>query len=90
MDGRLIQFGDEIMPYKNIELQKQPSPQGLTILTNPLQLQMALYYSTQYLLNQMNPGGQININPCKNGEKYSIHILCEGDLIDKNSIFKDT
>jgi signal transduction histidine kinase len=86
----LILLTQRFARLKNIALQKQSSPQSLSILTNPLQLQMALYYSTQYLLDQMNPGGQININLCKNGEKYSIHILCEGDLIEETSIFKDT
>ena len=50
---------------------------------------MAIFYSTQYLIDKMNLGGQIRIHPNKNGEHFSIHISCEGDIADKSSIFRD-
>lgn len=75
---------------KNVALEDQPSDQQITIETNPLLLQMALFCSTQYFLKIMESGGKIIISPFRNEDENIININCEGNVSDKELIFKDT
>ena len=86
----LIFLTERFARIKNITLQIQPSNKSLTINTNPLLLQMALFNCIAYLLNNMTNGGEISICPGKDGNKYSINIICKGEVIDKTSIFKNS
>ena len=86
----LIFLTERFTRIKNVTLQIQPSNKSLTINTNPLLLQMALFNCIAYLLNNMANGGEISICPEKVESKYSINIICKGEVIDKSSIFKDS
>ena len=86
----LIFLTERFARIKNIALQIQPIDKSLTIITNPLLLQMALFNCIAYLLNHMANGGEIILCPEKKGSEFIISIICKGELLDKTSIFKDS
>jgi C4-dicarboxylate-specific signal transduction histidine kinase len=86
----LIFLTERFARLKDIALKIEPSNKSITINTNPFLLEMALFNCIAYLINNMTNGGEISICPGKDGNKYSINIICKGEVIDKTSIFKDS
>jgi C4-dicarboxylate-specific signal transduction histidine kinase len=85
----LIFLTERFARLKNIALQIQPLGKSVAININPLLLQMALFNSIAYLLNNMANGGKIILCPEKSGNEYSVSLNCKGERIDKSLIFKD-
>ena len=88
--NHLIFLTERFARLKNISLQNKSSDQSVTLITNPLHLQMALFYSIFYLLNHLKNGTEISFSYRKDGDEYSVNIAYTGEVIDKNSIFKDS
>ena len=86
----LIFLTERFARLKNISLQNKSSDQSITLITNPLQLQMALFYSILYLLNHLKNGSEISFSHGKEGNEYSVNIIYKGEVIDRSSIFKDS
>lgn len=86
----LIFLTERFARLKNISLQNKSSDQSSTLITNPLQLQMALFYSILYLLNHLKNGSEISFSHGKEGNEYSVNIIYKGEVIDRSSIFKDS
>jgi signal transduction histidine kinase len=75
---------------KNVELQYQLANQIINFNTIPILLHMALYHCITYFLSHSAGGGKVIIHPIINGEKYSIHISYEGEIVDKSKLFNDS
>jgi signal transduction histidine kinase len=86
----LIFLTERFARIKNIALQNQPANQTISINTDPLHLQMALFNCITYLLNQTVIGGEISISPEKKGSECLVSITFKGEGINKLSIFKDS
>jgi signal transduction histidine kinase len=86
----LIFLTERFARIKNITLQIQPSSKSVTINTNPFLLQMALFNCIAYLLNHLSNGSEISLGPGKDGSKYSVNIICKGEVIDKTSFLKNS
>ena len=86
----LIFLTERFARIKNVTLQNQLSKDSLVIITDPLQLEMALFNCISYLLNKTTNGGEISIFPKKKGNEYSLSINCKYELADKSTIFKDS
>ena len=94
---QFIALSQRFARLKNVELkaasQKHTGRQA-TLVTRPIQLQMALFAALECCLNAMSGGGVIHIGHDKITEKYNVHVLCEGDLsvrsefLDKLSAFE--
>ena len=74
---------------KNVELQYQAANQAINFNTIPILLHMALYNCIAYFLSHTADGGKVIIHPIKNGDKYSIHISFEGEIVDKSKLIND-
>ena len=88
--NHLVFLTERFARLKNITLQNKSSDQSTTLITSPLQLQMALFYGILYILNHLVNGSEISISHRKEGDDYSVHITYAGEVLDKNSIFKDS
>ncbi|MCW9096549.1 MAG: hypothetical protein OQJ93_04095 [Ignavibacteriaceae bacterium] len=86
----LIFLTERFARIKNVALQNQSINQTITINTDPLRLQMALFNCISYLLNQTVIGGEISISPEKKGNECLVSITYKGEGINKLSIFKDS
>jgi signal transduction histidine kinase len=86
----LIFLTERFAKIKNVTLQNQSINQTITINTDPLSLQMALFNCISYLLNQTVIGGEISISPEKKGNECLVSITYKGEGINKLSIFKDS
>ncbi|MCW8810168.1 MAG: hypothetical protein OQK52_07200 [Ignavibacteriaceae bacterium] len=86
----LIFLTERFARIKNVALQNQSINQTITINTDPLRLQMALFNCISYLLNQTVIGGEISISPEKKGKECLVSITYKGEGINKLSIFKDS
>jgi signal transduction histidine kinase len=86
----LIFLTERFAKIKNVTLQNQSINQTITINTDPLRLQMALFNCISYLLNQTVIGGEISISPEKKGNECLVSITYKGEGINKLSIFKDS
>ena len=86
----LIFLTERFARIKNVTLQNQSINQTITINTDPLRLQMALFNCISYLLNQTVIGGEISISPEKKGNECLVSITYKGEGINKLSIFKDS
>jgi signal transduction histidine kinase len=86
----LIFLTERFARIKNVTLQNQSINQTITINTDPLRLQMALFNCISYLLNQTVIGGEISISPEKKGNECLVSITYKGEGINKLSIFNDS
>jgi len=86
----LIFLTERFARIKNVVLQNQSINQTITINTDPLRLQMALFNCISYLLNQTVIGGEIRISPEKKGNECLVSIIYKGEGTNKLSIFKDS
>ena len=62
----------------------------ITLISDPLKLQMALFICILYLLNHMSNDGEINLSQEKKENECLISISCKGEIINKEKIFKDS
>jgi two-component system NtrC family sensor kinase len=85
----LIFLTQRFAGMKNVELQYQQTDQPISLHTNPIQLQMAIYYCIIYFLNHTADGGIISLHPNINGEQNSIPISFKGEVKDKGKLFND-
>ena len=81
----LIFLTERFARIKNVSLNHQIPNQSVTLISNPLKLQMALFICIAHLLNHMSNGGEINISPDKNGNEIFISVICKGELANKSS-----
>jgi len=84
---QLIAISQRFARLKNVVLKIAPpnqSVQPTTLVTRPVQLQMALFAAIECCLNAMTAGGIINIGLDKSKEKYAVRVICEGDLPGKS------
>jgi hypothetical protein len=51
---------------------------------------MALFNCISYLIYHLDSGSEISLCPGKDGSKYSVNIICKGEVIAMTSIFKDS
>jgi nitrogen fixation/metabolism regulation signal transduction histidine kinase len=71
-----------------VTLAHNPSDQPLTVVTQPVQLQMAIFTAIQCCLDVIESGGAIKLCPQKIGVEYGIHMVCQGDL-PSQKVFSD-
>ena len=86
----LIFLTERFARIKNVSLVHQVSNKTITLISDTLKLQMALFICIVYLLNHMSNGGEISISQEKNGNECLINISCKGEIINKEKIFKDS
>ena len=86
----LIFLTQRFARIKNVELQYQPVDQAVNFNTCPIQLQMAVYNCITYFLSHTADGGKVIIHSIINGEKYSIRISFEGEIVEKSNLFNDS
>ena len=86
----LIFLTQRFARIKNVELQYQPVDQAVNFNTCPIQLQMAIYNCITYFLSHTADGGKVIIHSIINGEKYSIRISFEGEIVEKSNLFNDS
>jgi len=86
----LIFLTQRFARIKNVELQYQPADQQVSLNTNPIQLQMAIYNCITYFLNHSADGGIVSINSNINGEQNSIYVSFKGEVADKSKLFNDS
>ena len=86
----LIFLTERFGRIKNIELHTQPAGQSVKVITNPFDLQMALFNCIEYFLKNLNAGGKVFINPNNNKDEIFINIFAEGDFINISQLFDDS
>jgi len=86
---QMIDLSQRFARLKNIVLKAYSADQPLTIITRPVQLQMALFTCIECCLNRMPAGGQIHVRPQKRGEQFVIHIFCKGELPGTTAFARD-
>lgn len=80
---QIVALSQRFARLKNILLQTAPPEQPgiqVNLVSQPVQLQMALFAAIECCLNVMPAGGVIHIGLEKRKEKYVVRFLCEGDL----------
>ena len=86
----LIFLTERFARIKNVSLIHQLSNQTVTLISDPLKLQMALFICIAYLLNHLSNGGEISFSQEKKGNECLISISCKGEILNKQTIFKDS
>lgn len=86
----LIFLTERFARIKNVSLIHQASNKTFTLKSDPLKLQMALFICILYLLNYMSDGGEINLLQEKKGNECLIVISCNGEIVNEETIFKDS
>ena len=86
----LIFLTERFARIKNVSLIHQLSNQTVTLISDPLKLQMALFICIAYLLNHLSNGGEISFSQEKKGNECLIGISCKGEILNKQTIFKDS
>jgi C4-dicarboxylate-specific signal transduction histidine kinase len=86
----LIFLTERFARIKNVSLIHQASNKTFTLRSDPLKLQMALFICILYLLNHMSNGGEINLLQEKKGNECLIVISCKGEIVNEETIFKDS
>jgi len=86
----LIFLTERFGRIKNIELHTQPAGQSVKVITNPFDLQMALFNCIEYFLKNLDAGGKVFINPNNNKDEIFINIFAEGDFINISQLFDDS
>ena len=84
----LIFLTERFARIKNVSLIHQLSNQTVTLISDPLKLQMALFICIAYLLNHLSNGGEISFSQEKKGNECLIGISCKGEILNKQTIFK--
>lgn len=80
---QLVALSQRFARIKNVILKAAAPKQSddqTTLVTRPVQWQMALFTAIECCLNAMPAGGEIHIDFAKGPGKYTVHILCTGDL----------
>jgi C4-dicarboxylate-specific signal transduction histidine kinase len=86
----LIFLTERFARIKNVSLIHQLSNQTVTLISDPLKLQMAIFISIAYLLNHLSNAGEISFSQEKKGTECLISISCKGEILNKQTIFKDS
>ena len=86
----LIFLTERFARIKNVSLIHQLSNQTVTLISDPLKLQMALFICIAYLLNHLSNGGEISFSQEKKGNECLIGISCKEEILNKQTIFKDS
>ena len=86
----LIFLTERFARIKNVSLIHQASNKTITLISDPLKLQMALFICILYLLNHMSNDGEINLSQEKKENECLISVSCKGEIINKEKIFKDS
>ena len=86
----LIFLNERFARIKNVSLIHQASNEAVSIISDPLKLQMALFICIAYLLNHMSNGGEINFSQEEKRSECLISITCRGEILNKETIFKDS
>lgn len=86
----LVFLNQRFARIKNAELNYQSADNPVSINTNPMQLQMAIYNCIAYLLKHSAEGEIISIHTDNNVEHISIRITLQGEVLDKSKLFKDS
>lgn len=68
---------------KNVLLKAHSPGSAIWVKTSPIQLQMALFAGVECCLSLMATGGEIHLSPQGRGTKNLIHILCDGNDLEK-------
>lgn len=80
LSENLVMLSQRFATLKQVSLTIQQPNQAITIMTNPIQLQMALLASIDCCLNEMPPHGEIIVSFEKNEEQTAVQFTCKGDL----------
>ncbi|MBW1940164.1 MAG: hypothetical protein JRI28_02085 [Deltaproteobacteria bacterium] len=80
LSENLVMLSQRFATLKQVSLTIRQPNQAITIMTNPIQLQMALLASIDCCLKEMPPHGEISVSFEKNGEQTAVHFTCKGDL----------
>jgi len=86
---QLIKLSQRFARLKNVVLKTDPrqrSDQPVIIETFPVQLQMALFACIDSCLNVIPSGSEIFIRSHKKGEKYAVHVACEGNISSQTDL----
>jgi len=84
LSENLVMLSQRFATLKQVSLTIRHPNQAITIMTNPVQLQMALLASIECCLKEMPPHGEITVSFEKNGEQTGVHFTCKGDLPEKS------
>lgn len=76
----LVVLSHRFATLKQVALTTRKPNQTITIMTNPVKLQMALLVSIECCLKEMPPQGEISVSFEKNGEQTAVHFTCKGIL----------
>jgi signal transduction histidine kinase len=84
LSENLVMLSRRFATLKQVALTTRKPNQTITIITNPVQLQMALLASIDCCLKEMPPRGELIVSFEKNGEQTAVHLTCKGDLPEKS------
>jgi len=86
----LIFLTERFARIKNVSLIQQTSNKSVTLISDPLKLQMALFNCIAYLLNRISNGGEINLSQEKKGNDFFVSISYKGEIVNREIIFRDS
>lgn len=86
----LIFLTERFARIKNVSLIHQTSNKSVMLISDPLNLQMALFNCIAYLLNRVSNGGEINLSQEKKGNYFFVSISYKGEIVNKVTVFKDS
>ena len=86
----MIFLTERFARIKNVSLIHQSSDKSVTLISDPLKLQMALFNCIAYLLNHISAGGEINLSQEKKGNEIFISISYKGENVNTEKFFKDS
>lgn len=86
----LIFLTERFARIKNVSLIHQTSNKSVVLISDPLNLQMALFNCIAYLLNRVSNGGEINLSQEKKGNYFFVSISYKGEIVNKVTVFKDS
>ena len=86
----LVFLTERFARIKNVSLIHQTSDKSVTLISDPIQLQMALFISILYLLNHMSNDGEISISQERRGNQGIIVISSKGEIVNRETIFKNS
>ncbi len=86
---QIIELSQRFARLKNVVLKTSPPTppeQPFHLVTNPVQLQMALFAGIECWLSLASPGNQINIYPLKKENGCTFIMECKGNFNEKNKL----
>jgi len=86
----LIFLTERFARIKNVSLIHQTSNKSVTLISDPLKLQMALFNCIAYLLNRISNDGEINLSQEKKGDDFFVSISYNGEIVNRETVFKDS